>query len=408
MLLLAALASTLYAFGIIRFLPTESNLFQWDVYWYDQIRRGGYEYSATTLSNVAFFPLFPYFWRATGLNLLGISLLNGALLLGAFTWLAHVLRLPARLQLLLLSTPSLLFAVVPYSEALFFCFATLLLIGLHRRRLWWWVIGLIGCGFTRSASTTFIPALAFTVLLWASQPGQRQQALRWGVVGLLAVLGTIAGVAAIQWWQTGEPWGFILAQKHWGHILRLPNAPLGDPAGIRLLWLDALALWVGMAAIGICCWLAWRWQIRNRKALPLIAPEVLFSLGYCVSIVILILFYQGGGIWNIGRYTFVPPFFLVLVGYLAQKRAWPWRRYVLIGIVTMLFWQLFGIYTLQFDNFNTSQALWYFALTTAYLLAYLAWRQLRWQGEITMVLYVFNLMMLLHLLDGWLQAYAVQ
>lgn len=134
-LLATALASALYAFGIIRFLPAENNLMQWDVFWYDQIRQNGYSYSATILSNVAFFPLFPYFWRFTGLGLFGMSVLNITLFLAAFTWLAQQLHLPARLQLLLLSSPLLLFMVVPYTEALFFCFATLLLLGLRRRRL---------------------------------------------------------------------------------------------------------------------------------------------------------------------------------------------------------------------------------------------------------------------------------
>ena len=409
-LLVAALTSALYAFGIIRFLPADNNLLQWDVLWYDQIRQNGYSYSATAISNAAFFPLFPYFWRFTGLGLLGISLLNVSLFLTAFTWLAHQLRLPARLQLLLLSSPVLLFMIVPYTEALFFCFATMLLLGLRRRRLWWWVLGLLGCGLTRSASTMFMPALLFMVLLWGSQPGQLRPALRYGLAGLLTLLVTVGSVASIQWKQTGEPWGFILAQKHWGHRLGWINFPLMDPSGINVLWLDALALWTGLAAIGMCCWLAWRWlkQARGQTTLPFLPLEVVFSLGYCVCVSLFILSHQAGSLWNIGRYTFATPFFVVLVSHLAQQPAWPWRRYLLIGVATMLLWQGFGVYTWQFDNFSLGQALWYFGLVTAYLLAYLTWRHIRWQREITMILYLFNLVVLLHLLEGWLQAYVVQ
>jgi hypothetical protein len=341
---------------------------------------------------------------------MGISLFNAILFLSSFTALAAQLRLPARLQLLLLSTPTLLFMAVPYTEALFFCFATLLVVGLRRQQLVWWVLGLLGCGLTRSASVIFTPALLFMVLIWAGQPGQARRALVWGATGLLALAASVGIVAFMQWRQTGEPWGFVLAQKHWNHSLELPNLPLTDPSGVDLLWFDSLGVWLGLVAVGLCCWLAWRWLARRRggQPLPTIGPEVVFSLGYCIGVVFFVVMTQHGSIWNLGRYMLTTPFFVVLVGYVSIQPNWPIRRYLLIAAATMLLWQLFGIYTLEFDNFTTPEALWYFGLVTAYVMAYLGWRQLRWQGEITMLLYVFNLLMLLHLLESWLQAYIVQ
>ncbi|MCR5887954.1 hypothetical protein LRS06_09210 [Hymenobacter sp. J193] len=409
-LLLAAFTSALYAFGIIRFLPSHETLLRWDVIWYEQIRQHGYTYSATGMSNAAFFPMLPYVWRFSGLGLRGMGLLNAAMFLGASTWLAHQLRLPVRLQLLLLSTPFLLFMVVPYTEALFFVFSTLLVVGLRRRKLLWWVLGLLGCGLTRSASTMFTPALLFMVAMWAMQPGQRGTALRWGAAGLGALLLSIGLVAAVQWYQTGEPFGFILAQKHWGHTMKRPNFPFTDPSGTDVLWLDALALWLGLAAAGVCTWLTWRWLQcwRTGRAMPPLPPELIFALGYCVGVTLFILLYQGGSLWNIGRYIFATPFLVVILAHWVAQPAWPWRRYALVAAATMLLWQLFGVYSLNFDSFSTGQGIWYFGLTTLYLLTYLAWRQLRWQREATMLLYSFNLLMLLHMLDGWLQYYVIQ
>jgi hypothetical protein len=411
LLLLAGVVSALYTFGLVQVLPSDSSLLQWDVIWYEQIRATGYAYSATAMSNSAFFPLLPYMWRFTGLGLLGVSLLNLSLFLGSFTWLAYQLRLPARLQLLLLSTPSLMFMVVPYTEALFFCFGTLLLLGLRRRQLSWWLLGLLGCGLTRSASTLFTPPLLFMVLIWATQPGQLRTALVWGATGLLALGASVGMVATLQWKTTGEPWGFILAQKHWGHKIGVPNIPMIDASGIDMLWLDGLAVWLGVVAIGCCCWLAWRW-LKSRQQLPggspATPPEIVFSLGYCVCVVLFILLYQGGNIWNMARYIFATPFLVMLVAYVASQPAWAWRRYAQVAAATMVLWQIFGIYTRGLDNFSTLEALWYFGLVTAYLLVYLGWRQLRWQREITIVIYVFNLVMLLHFLDGWLQGYVIQ
>lgn len=137
-------------------------------------------------------------------------------------------------------------------------------------------------------------------------------------------------------------------------------------------------------------------------------PAVVFSLGYCVCVTLFVLAQQGGSIWNIGRYILATPFLVVLVAHVGRLPTWPARRYAHVAGATLALWQLFGAYTLDFDGFTLGQSLWYFGLTTLYLLAYLALRQLRWQREVIVLLYVFNLVMQLHLLDGFLQDYTVQ
>ena len=408
LLLLAALTSVLYCFGVIHYLPDNENIARWDVYWYSLIRENGYSYSTTSSSTAAFFPLLPYFWRFTHLDALGMGLLNFSIFLVAFAWLAHQLRLSAHWALLLLSTPSLLFMVIPYTEALFFLFSTLLLLGLHRGRLSWWMLGLVGCGLTRSASTMFVPALLFTTLLWAAQPGQGRRALQWGGLGMLSNGIAVGTVMFIQWYQMDEPFAFYKAQRFWGHHLQALHYPFVTPSGINMLWLDALALWVGLASIAVCSWLAFRWLRRRRQPLPAVPPAVVFALGYCVCITLFILSHQGGSLWNFGRYVLTTPFFVVLVWYLSTQPAWPRRFYAYLLLATLALWQVFGVFTVEFDNFTQGQALWYFALLTAYLFLYLTLRQLRWKREIFMGLYVFNIIMQLHLLECFIQYFVVQ
>ncbi|HEX8330235.1 MAG TPA: hypothetical protein VF629_22080 [Hymenobacter sp.] len=280
--------------------------------------------------------------------------------------------------------------------------------GLHRERLGWWMLGLLGCGLTRSASAMFTPALLFTTLLWASQPGQARRALRWGGAGLLAVAGSVGAVAFFQWLQVGEPFAFVKAQKFWGRGLQWPQLPFFTPSGINMLWLDALGLWLGAASITTGLWLGVRWLKRRQHPLPNVPPVVLFALGYCISIALFIVLYQAGSIWNFSRYLFATPFFVVLVWHLNAQPAWPRHYYFYLLLATLVLWQTFGAFTLEFDNFTWGQALWYFGLLSAYLFAYLMLRQLRWQREITMVLYMFNLVMQLHLLECFLQGYVVQ
>lgn len=410
LLLLVCLGSACYCFGIINYLPAEDNLRNWDVIWYEQLRDSGYVAPGAGLSDVAFFPLFPYVWRWLGVGRLGMALLNAGLFTLAATWLARQLAVPARLQLLWLSTPVLLFMAVPYSEAFFFAFGAMLLVGLRRRQLGWWLLGLLGCGLTRSASSLFVPALAFTMLLWASQPGQWRTALRWGLLGLLVLLVTTGAVAYMQWQQVGDPLAFAHIQSHWGHQFGWPNWPLHDPAGIDLLWIDSLGLWLSVVATGCCGWLLWQaWERRRSRSQMALPPlEVLFSLGYYAMTAIFLLLFQGGSLWNAARYTLTAPFLLVLLGHLATLPAWRKQRYLLVAVATLVGWQLFGVYTQDFDSFTLGQGLWYFGMLTGYLLLYLAWRQLRWQGEATMLLYTTNVVLLLHLFDTLLQGAKIQ
>jgi hypothetical protein len=406
--IVASLVSALYCFGIINLLPRNENLGMWDVMWYEQIAKTGYSYSSEHTSSVAFFPLFPYFWRFTHLDALGISLLNAALFLGAFAWLAHQLRLPRRWQLLGLSTPMLVFMWIPYTEALFFLFSSILLVGLHRDRLGWVLLGMFGAGLTRSASSLFTPALALTVLLLAVA-GHSRRAWRLGVGGGLVLAATVGVVATMQQVQTGEPFGFIKAHKHWGHVLSWPVWPLHATTGINMLWLEALALAIGLAAAGICLGLVGRifrqWARRTELAYP--SPAVVFALAYSVCALLFIVFFQRGNVANLARYILATPFLVMLLWQVSRWPVWPGRRYAAVAGGLALVWPLFGAYT-HFPAFNLSQTLWYFGLTTGYALAYLGWRQWRYGREMVVLLYVFNLLMQVHLLQSLLQFYLVE
>lgn len=406
--LLAALASTLYAFGIIGRLPAADNLVAWDIPWYRGIAEAGYSNVGDEAFHMAFFPLFPYFWRLTHLHELGISLVNAGLFMMSFAWLARQLGLGRRWQLLALSSPLLLFMWIPYTEALFFLFSALLLGGLHRQRTSWVLLGLFGAGLARSASSLFGPALLFTALLLACS-GDTRRAGRWGGGGLLALGASVAVVATTQWWQAGEPFGFIKAHKHWGHVLQVPTWPLTATTGIDMLWLEAVALFVGVLAMGVCGGLALRVARRwaERRTLVYPSPAVVFSLGYSVCATLFIVAFQGGNVANLARYLFATPFAVVLLWQLSQLPPWPRSIYWGVAAGTGLLWVIFGAYT-HFPSFSPGQTVWYFGLISAYILLYLGLRQWRYGREATMVLYFFNLVMQLHLLDSFLRYYLVE
>ncbi|MBJ6107456.1 hypothetical protein JAO73_00425 [Hymenobacter sp. BT523] len=408
LLLVAALVSTLYCFGIIHILPSDENLIVWDAMWYQQIAREGYSYSEVRTSSAAFFPLFPYFWRLTHLGPLGMALLNVGIFNAAFAWLGHQLRLSRRWQLLALSTPMLMFMWLPYTEALFFLFSSIMLAGLHRNRLDWTLVGMFGAGLTRSASSLFTPALVLTVFVLAVA-GETRRARRLGIGGVLTLVASVAIVAVMQQVQTGEPFGFIKAHKHWSHVLSWPLWPLHATTGINMLWLEALAMAVGIAAAGLCLGMVIRAKRRWAQRLSLAYPSaaVVFSLAYAVCALLFVVFFQKGNVANLARYILATPFLVVLFWQVSQLPAWPARYYAAVAAGLGLVWPIFGAYT-RFPAFSLAQTLWYFGLTTAYALAYLGWRQWRYGREMVMLLYFFNLIVQLHLLESILQYYLVE
>lgn len=408
LLISASLVSALYCFGIVRILPTNDNLIVWDAIWYQQIAKEGYSYSEVGVSSAAFFPLFPYFWRLTHLGPLGIALVNAGVFYAAFAWLAHHLELSRRWQLLALSTPMLMFMWLPYTEALFFLFSAIMLAGLHRNRLSWALLGMFGAGLTRSASSLFTPALLFTVFVLAIA-GETRRARRLGIGGVLTLAASVAIVATMQKIQIGEPFGFIKAHKHWGHVLSRPGWPLHATTGINMLWLEALAIAVGLAAVGVCLRTVVRaarqWSQRLEQEYP--SPAVVFALGYAVCALLFVVFFQGGNVANLARYILATPFLVVLFWQVSRWPAWSGRRYAAVAVGLGLVWPIFGAYT-RFPAFSFGQTLWYFGLTTAYALGYLGWRQWRYGREIVVLLYVFNLIVQLHLLESILQMYLVE
>jgi hypothetical protein len=409
-LMVTAVYSVCYALGIFTHLPEEGKLIIWDTLWYEKIMREGYSYSETAISNAAFFPLFPYLWRWSGLTDLGISAVNALIFLSGFGFLMRQFRLDGRLALLLLSSPLIIYMGLPYTEACFYFGCALLLAGLHRDKLWLVVIGVLISCLSRSASTLFVPAFLLTALL-SFTPGSRswKKPLLLLVTGFAFIALAVGTVMVMQYQQTGEALGFIKSQKHWSHVLQLPKHYLFTTGGINVLWLDGFAL-----AIGLVSALAGVYLFRNRvlgwqKKTELIrlSPAVVFSMGYCISVSLFILLFQGSNLANIARYTFATPFFAVLLW--QAHRMLPLSRsfYLWLTVGLFAFWALFGAFG-GIQGFSIGQSLWYFGLLTVYVIVHLAYPQSKWGREAWGALYVFNLVIQFYLLNSFLQYYWIE
>ncbi|GAB3827453.1 SulP family inorganic anion transporter [Hymenobacter jeollabukensis] len=404
--LLTALYSACYCFGLLDYLPEQARLLNWDGNNFYSIAVNDYP-TDSKLGTNAFFPLFPYWWRLTGLDAVGISILNAIWAWVGAGVLALTFGLTRRQLLLLLALPSLLFTMVPYGEGLFFFFGALLLRGLHRQQVALVLLGLAGCCLARSAGTTFLPAYLFAELLTWDRRKSFGRQLGELLAGILAVVAAVVLVMWLQYRRHGDALAFYNVHSLWGHKFHLPETLLNDSAGINVLWLDLAALVVVVVALVACLALGVRWLLGLGKAhtdAPRLSKAVLFSLGYAVGAGYFIVFYQNPDIVGLSRYIFASPFFFVILAWAwqyqqTQPRLWLGVLTACVLVATLVGWPWY------FDNFMPLEATWYFVLFTLYCLAFLfiGKADFRWYRELSVGLYGINLLALVYMLNLFLE-----
>ncbi|MCX6350690.1 MAG: hypothetical protein NTX03_02390 [Bacteroidetes bacterium] len=290
--------------------------------------------------DIAFFPLFPMLWKLSGLGVYGISALNALLFLLAFYFLVKELGATPMQTVFYLSIPSFLFMYVPYSEAVFFVPATMLLIGLKKKNLLLILIGLFFCTLARPAITVLLPALFIAEFL--TEKSIKKLVLRYVYYLLTASLGLLL-VGVIQHHYTGEWFQFFSIQTAWNNHLQLPHFPLTSWGGWLIVKMDGSALLIGLIA-GVVLILSGI-KFLNKQSLN-IPKEVLFSLGYLAGISLLVLFFRGGFLYSLNRFFYTTPFVIVVADYLFKlKINFSAKQILLSGLGVFLFWLVMGSYS---------------------------------------------------------------
>ncbi|UOG73109.1 hypothetical protein MTX78_13340 [Hymenobacter tibetensis] len=388
----------LYTLGIIQHIPNEVSLQSWDAGLFYRLSQTGYDDASSAIN--AFFPLLPVVWKLTGLNAVGISIMNGACGCIGVGILAWAFRLSARQILVSLSAPMLFFVMVPYAEALFFMLGALFLAGLHRNQYGLVIVGLLGACLARSAATLFIPAYLFAELLWWNQQPWHKSILRI-LGGILAMASAVGIVMLMQYNSHGDAWAFYKVHSLWGQTFKEPTFPFHSSAGINVLWLDSFGLLIALCSMVFCLGLGYKWLLSGRKKFHgVVFPSraVLFSLGYCFGAGFFIIFYQGGDLVGLARYILASPFFVVLLWQIWQlpPRQKVWLVGLLFVIYLLVVSSLGGLW--EFNSFYPRQAILYYALFFIYVVIHLAVssNSIPWYREMATGLYLVNLLLLIY------------
>ena len=279
-------------------LFTEANFSHWDVVHYLRVRDNGF-----SDESAAFFPLFPFLWRALKVSAISMASVNLGLFLLSFAALSTIFAFTYRQQLLLLSVPSLLFMALPYSEALFFGAGVLMLWGWQQQNLVCIMLGLLLSCLTRSAAFILMPAAILTAYLTRTEwRSFWQQAIGTTMASASGLLFSVY----LHYRDTKKWFIFFEAQKLWGNRLRWPSLPLSNWGGSFPTRFEAVTFFLAIIATGYLLYLLSRRRLQPAHWAPLV-----FSLAYVAGVTFVTVATRGGLLVSLSRYVLATPYFLL-------------------------------------------------------------------------------------------------
>lgn len=292
---------------------TSEKMTVWDGSHYDWIKNTYYGRE----KDFAYYPLFPFFWKATGLSTLGISILNIFLFTFGMLFMFKMFKdkLSFSAVLLLLCVPYMVIFMMPYSEALYFIFIALGLFGIIKEMYWVYFIGFLFASMTKSSSLIFLILFFFLEGLYAIS---HRDIVLFLKRFLKAVLPVVLGMFLVMCFQylIGAPSFFqsIISQRYWGKSLSLPELPFSFWSNEgRSITVPFLCLYF----IPMLVVLGREFVLSLRKKHDYFFDKWkyirLICIIFLVGNVFTALFTQHGGLYSLARYLLATPFFVFLL-----------------------------------------------------------------------------------------------
>ncbi len=385
----------LYRIGMFSSYPTHDSLISWDAGWYRDIARRGYAYSNIGQSNSGFFYLFPAIWKLTGFNGVAISLLNMSFFAAGLSVLAGMFKPDIQHKMLWVSMPAVMFAFVPYAEAVYFLLGAVCLYGISAQRTWLIVASLFLLSLTRATAIFVVPAFLCMEVLSCSRKDIPRNIGRYLLLYILPSAAGLATFVFIQYQATGVWFAYFIAQStFWRRIYSAPILPFYNGVGYHTILLNALAIFACLTAFVMLIFRITKWLARGEQQ----DKVLVVSLAYLTTTLFSSLFYSplwlNGATDVIGtfRYTMMTPFFYVFLNHVTRNTTYKWQHYVIVFLFATGVWMAFGAYAhlqeLLFFSFNTVVILLFMACSS---------RKLEWPAiALTLINFLFQMLLFQH------------
>ena len=404
-----------YFFGFFKIFPDGTNITSFDAYWYQNIKNNGYQYAWFQPSNSAFFPLFPYTWKILYFNSLAICCLNFLFFISGIGLLKHYFQFSTSKLLLYLSFPTCIFFFLPYSEAFFFLFSSIFLVGLKKNNQKIIFIGILLASLTRATAMFFIPSIIMMEIINSPNVLNKNMFKNLFLYSFASLLGLLI-VVLFQYWQTGEWFAFAKQQmRFWGHVLTIPEFPvISHAAGEKTLWIDGFALFSGATSCFVILIVLIKKIFFRASGFYFSNRPFWFSAFYLCMITLYSLFFNiksmdaQTNIDSIARYMFSTAFFPVFFIYCLQYFHLSLKHFsafLLIIIVTLLSIGFLGK-PLHFmiTSGNESYSFVFFGMLFTYISLHYFSSHIKYGNKIGLMLFSINLVLSAICLNNFISA----
>jgi hypothetical protein len=281
------------------------------------------------------------------MNVWGISILNVLFFATGFSLLCSFYKLTVQNKILWLTMPTIFFAFIPYSEALFFLLSAITLYGIKNNNRWIVWISLFLLSLTRATGVFLAPALLIMSLVSASRNVWRKSLFNYLINYLAPMVAGTACFVGYQYLCSGKWFVYFETQeKFWGHKFNWPVFPFSTFGGPVTIWLSALAVFIDFCAIIFLAIVFFRWLFKRQIQEPLL----IVSCGYLLMTLLEGIFFNPIGSSNttnlpsLFRYTIMTPFFYVFLNHFTNKDQYSRNHYVLVFFLSNIVWLFFGSY----------------------------------------------------------------
>ncbi|MFN8207837.1 MAG: hypothetical protein U0T82_10590 [Bacteroidales bacterium] len=327
---------------------TPENLRHWDAPHYERIKDTGYWMGKEDRNYLfAFYPGFPLVWKILGLDIRWICLFNYLLYISGLVILFSVFlrHLNSSQQLilflLLISLPSTVVFLIPYSEAVFFFLISLGIWAYMKDKVWLLFPSIMFATMTRRASFLLIGAsLAAVIIMFI-----RHRNSRLLIYDLLTlVFPILAGTFCISIIQylagSGSFFSFIRVTGSFSQKLGLPTGIYDWSHNSFPMNIGVLFIFIPLviAHLGLFLWQSIKHnqqQIQDSRTHKKIVLSLL-SCWYSIAAIAFILLYQGGILNSTFRGILCTPFFFICLIFMRESEYHFRTNFILFILFTAL------------------------------------------------------------------------
>jgi len=297
------------------------NFLQWDAAIYYSISKRMYIAEEAQYGKVraAFFPMFPLIWKITHLSPRLISLFNYVIFIFSISLLVTYLLpkneyLKLTSYIVLITLPTSVIYMIPYSESLFLLFMTIASIGIIKKNYLLYFIGILFLSMVRPA-TLFVLLAIVSAEIFVNIYKPKASFLKSILLKSIPFFIGYSIVLLIQYMSSSSWTAYLDAQKYWsGGIQKISGISDWSIEGFGLNTFSVF--FVTIPALMFILYLVVRFLLKKNIQFNLSENKsylFLVSLFYLAGIFIFTILTSGGNLHSFFRFTMCSPCFYIAI-----------------------------------------------------------------------------------------------